>query len=427
MLMLPAMLHGCAPQSDSDAPLTGPSVASPPPPLTFDLAVSGLPEDGMWKCDPILADFNEDGHLDLAAIPRVAYGPRIWFGDGRGNWTASEAGLVTREPSCGGGLCAVDVNEDGHLDLAVADHCNGVFIYLGDGRGSFEVVVEELYPEDMIPFDAELTTFLGAEDLDVGDINRDGYIDLAVGASDEGGINVYYGDGTGIGWQRATSGLPADGWTNRVQLVDIDQDGLLDIVAAHSTGPRVWLNSGEETWLPASDQLPSPSMLGLFTGLAVEDMNADGRPDLVLANWVDGPEVYLQGPGLSWNKTDDVFPEMFGGAWGLDAGDVDQDGHMDIVVSGRLEQQPGFTRGVYWLRGDGRGAWRFERECGLPTTGLAATSGVVIGDVTGDDVPDVAACSGLIVESGNEAGRKADIAEHMLVWIGVPTARDEME
>jgi hypothetical protein len=428
LLSVSVLLAGCArKQNDGSMAQRSSDVQLPPAPVTFELSVNGLPAEGMWKCDPILADFNGDGHVDLAAIPRVAYGPRVWLGDGRGNWTETEAGLRTREPSCGGGLCAVDVDEDGHLDLVVADHCNGVFVYLGNGRGEFEVVVEELYPEDMIPMDADLNTYLGAEDIDAGDIDRDGDIDLVVGASDDGGISVYLGDGTGSNWQRATAGLPVEGWCVRVQLYDIDEDGLLDIVAAHSSGPRVWLNTGDGAWEPAWDGLPSPSMHGLFTGLAVADVNADGRADLVVANWIDGPEVYLQQADLNWRKTDDVFPEMYGGAVGVDVGDVDRDGHADIVVSGRLKRDRGYVRGVFWLRGDGRGRWDFVRNSGLPISGLAAMSGVVIGDVNDDDVPDIAACSGLIVESVSAgSARSPEIPEHMLVWLGERRA-DELD
>jgi hypothetical protein len=101
---------------------------------------------------------------------------------------------------------------------------------------------------------------------------------------------------------------------------------------------------------------------------------------------------------------------------------------MDIVTSGRLEQARGFVRGVYWLRGDSTGQWEFVSNSGLPKTGLAATSGVVIGDVNDDDVADIAACSGLIVETGgSDSQREADIPEHMLFWLGEGRSNDGVE
>ena len=107
--------------------------------------------------------------------------------------------------------------------------------------------------------------------------------------------------------------LPENGWANRVKLADVNDDGHLDAVAAYSAGPRVWLNDGAGDWVPSIEGLPSPVMHGLFHGLDVADVNEDGRLDVIVANWVDGPEVYLQQSDGSWNKTPDVFPGMLGG------------------------------------------------------------------------------------------------------------------
>jgi hypothetical protein len=82
------------------------------------------------------SDVNKDGFLDLAAMPRLENGPRVWLGNGKGQWADSSSGLFRRHPSsCGGGLSFDDINRDGHLDMAAADHCQGLFVYLGDGAG----------------------------------------------------------------------------------------------------------------------------------------------------------------------------------------------------------------------------------------------------------------------------------------------------
>lgn len=111
------------------------------PELKWVRANRGLPEDGMWKTTPVLTNVNSDGLLDLAALPRIQTGARVWLGNGKGSWRDASDGL--RLPlSCGGGVAFGDFNKDGATDLAVADHCAGVFVYLGDGQGHWKMTTE---------------------------------------------------------------------------------------------------------------------------------------------------------------------------------------------------------------------------------------------------------------------------------------------
>ncbi len=385
--------------------------------VKYSECTTGLPKSGMWKCDPIIMDINGDGALDLAAVARKGNGPHIWLGDGKGSWADTSPGLEMKDHSCGGGLCIEDINGDGRLDMVQADHCQGVFVYLGDEKGNWNVVVEDLYPRELVGPNEDDMPYVGSEDVDVGDVNGDGFADFVIGSSDGAGINVYIGDGSGRNWKRMATSLPAQGPTNRVMLSDIDGDGLLDLIASHAAGPRVWRGDGKGGWTETSKGLPAPVVNGLYRGLAVGDVNEDGRLDLVSANWIDGPEVYLRQEDGSWFKTPDVFPEMLGGAVGIAMGDVDGDGHLDIVVSGRLTLEVGFVYGVFLLHGDGRGNWNWSEGSGLPTTGLAFTWGVTLGDVDANGVLDIAAGSGGIV--GTAPGpTEPSTPTRLLIWCG---------
>ncbi len=385
--------------------------------ISFALRSRGLPVDGMWKCDPAFGDVNGDGKLDLAALPRLGYGPRVWLGNGRGEWVESSKGLKyeKRMRSCGGGLSLGDVNGDGLMDLAIADHCRGVFVYLGDGNGNWEVVAQAVFPRQLVSRDSDRDLYIGGEDLALADANGDGYPDLIVGACDEGGVGLYLGDGTGANWEWVRSGLSSMGWANRVTAADINGDGLIDVVASQSEGVRAWIGDGEGGFTAASIGLPTPMIQGLYTGVAVGDVNEDGRVDIATANWVDGPEVYLQQPDGSWKKTPDVSPEILGGASGLALGDIDNDGHLDIVFSGRLTQNVGYVYGVYVLLGDGHGRWNRAVGGGLPETGLAFTFGVTLADFDQDGLLDIAAGSGGIVATDRKRHEPV-IPSRILLW-----------
>ncbi len=422
---------GCESQTSKNTPPAQPEVAAAQhkaAQVSFQLASVGLPTEGMWKCDPAFRDVNADGHLDLLAIPRLGHGPRVWLGDGRGEWTEAFNGLVLQDNSCGGGIEAADVNGDGHADLVVADHCNGVYVYLGDGLGNWDQVVAQMHPEDMTLElqDYKKRIWMGAEDLAVGDIDGDGDIDIVAGSSDEGGINCYINDGSGLNWERVSRGLPADKtWANRVILHDMNGDGVLDLVASHSEGLRVWLNDGEGYWEPASRGLPTPMLGGLFHGLDVGDVNNDRRPDIAVANWIDGPEVFLQAEDGTWEAADNVFEEMNGGAQGLALGDLNNDGNLDLIVTGRLEIESGYIRGVYALLGDGSGRnWEFQRDCGLPERGLSGMAGVGFGDVNGDGLFDFAVGTGLMVEQSTDPPKPV-LEEKLIVWTTSRNQRTE--
>lgn len=388
-------------------------------PVKFVPCMNGLPDWGMWKGDPIAADFNGDGLMDVAAIVRQGDGAHVWLGDGHGTWKDASKGLKITPNSCGGGLAAGDFNGDGRLDLAVADHCAGVLVYLQDESMGWRLAAGPLNPTIGTDEHAGIK-ILGAEDVAVGDVNGDGFLDLAAGSSDEGGINIYLGDGTGREWTRKSVGLPDKGWALRLQLHDMNADTRLDLVATYSGGPRVWLNDGQGVWVETYTGMPTPAIQGLYTGLGIADFNGDHRPDVAVANWVDGPEVYLQLPSGRWQKTADVFPKMQGGAVGLDVGDVDRDGAIDIVVTGRLKPDMGYVRGVFVLLGRSDG-WHYAQDAGLPSTGLAATPGVCLADLNRDGVLDVVAGSGLKVEDSPGLPARA-IPNHLLVWCTQLTA-----
>ena len=398
-----------------------PAPPPPPPPFTMSLCADGLPIKGFWKCAPALVDLNDDGNADLLAVARLGNGPHVWLGDGGGHWTESSAGLAFGHESCGGGVDVIDVNGDDLLDLVIADHCKGVFVYLNSGDGSWEQTTAGLYPDELVPGESKAPMYVGAENIAAGDVNGDSYVDLVVSASDQGGINVYLGDGTGRNWAWVETILPTRDWARRLLLRDLTRNGYLDIIATCGSGPRVWHNDGKGNWTPASEGLASPHYGGIYTGLGVGDLNEDGLPDLAVANWVDGPEVYLQQADGTWKQTVNPFPEINGGAVGLDVGDLDGDGHLDIVCSGRLEYEgAGYCRGVFALHGDGKGGFRYVPNSGLPTTGLAFTWGITVGDINGDGLADVAAGSGLLVESTSQGPTEPSIPQRLLVWCTSP-------
>ena len=108
----------------------------------FALAQTVQVGPGNIKGDIALGDFDEDGKLDVAFPVTGLQTPHqhstevdLFFGDGHGHLSAGPVLTVGEEPHT---VIAVDVNHDGHLDLAVTNRTDGtVTVLLGDGHGNF--------------------------------------------------------------------------------------------------------------------------------------------------------------------------------------------------------------------------------------------------------------------------------------------------
>ena len=354
----------------------------------FVPASEGLPTKGEWRTHPALADIDGDGDLDLAGHIRKGKGAHAWLNDGKSVWTEASTGLMIPGFTCGVGVDLADVNGDGHTDLGVADHCNGLFVYLGDGKGNWRLSSSILRRAEK-----------GFEDVRFADIDRDGHLDLVAIGSFRGGIQVHLGDGAGR-WTLAPAeetGLPGRGYGSDIEIGDINGDGTPDIVAAYSGGafnpppPELqrniaWLSNGDSRYHPAT---PGLFHDGRAFGVSLGDVNGDGRVDLAVSRDRGVPiQIYLQGEDGGWKLSSEGLPEPGDiRAYGIELADMNADGKLDLVAVDHMSPGLGL-----WL-GDGAGGWKACAESGLPMGKLEDMRGwgVAVGDLNGDGRPDIAA------------------------------------
>ncbi len=222
---------------------------------------NGLPSSGTFD-GLTVADFNDDGNMDIAAGSRGNAGITVWNGDGTGVWYITFGLPVTGSYRC---LDHADVNHDGNIDLLTV---NGTIkVYLGDSNDGW----------------TESSTGLPStngeyRDVRLGDVNDDGNADVIVTASD--GVHIWGGLGDGT-WSYLSN--PSTDNSLGLDICDFDIDGSLDIVSGSSTSSFgiTPMKNVLPTWTYVTTGLPDG---GLYGAMELADIDSDGRMDIITNN-----------------------------------------------------------------------------------------------------------------------------------------------
>jgi hypothetical protein len=224
-----------------------------------------------------VGDFNNDGNADLVLANNSSNNVSILLGDGTNHFLPPTNFATGVSPIS---VAVADFNGDGKSDLAVANVTNagaappGVSILLGNGAGGFGA--STIFATGHRPFSVA-----------VGDLNGDGKADLAVANQEDNNVSVLLGDGTGsfgLAKNFAAGSLPYS-----VGIGDFNGDGKADLVTANF-GEFSLLNNGSISVLLGDDLGNFSNATNIDVGtnaisLAVADFNADGRQDVVVANY----------------------------------------------------------------------------------------------------------------------------------------------
>jgi hypothetical protein len=331
--------------------------------------------------ETVTADFDNDGHLDLAtsnfdpttSSSRVS----VLLGDGVGGFGAPRH---SAGGASGGALAVGDFNADGNLDL-VTTHVYDVRVRLGNGDGTFQSPFS-------VPLQSGVTTPVS---VGVADFNVDQTMDLVVVTPMEmfsgtgGYIEVLLGDGAGaFTTSQLTEYFPSP---SSLAIADLNADGVPDVVVAdYGDGNEgwvgVWLGNGDGT-------LGSGSPSGTFataispTGVAVGDFTGDGIPDLATTSNAVGASLNVL-PG----RGDGTFAARIGSSayqgHSLVAADFNGDGRLDVLVAGEGSDDYGLLN---LFLGRGNGTFEGLEDVDIRGWNLGTPAA---GDFNGDGRPDLA-------------------------------------
>jgi hypothetical protein len=379
--------------------------------LPFD---AGLPRSGQWRNGFEIADLNADGHPDIVHAPgRKAFGGLVVFlGDGRGNWQPW-ADLLTPQPYDYGDVAVADFNADGHLDVALGIHLRGLRALVGDGKGGFREWTEGL--DYQVPGQGDGSPGFSSRALRAADWNGDGRPDLiALGEgprparptaaeqrqglragrvlmeSDGPAIFLNQGDGTWVKREQRREAMEIFG--DDLTVGDFDGNGRVDFATATGLMTRkdlVNLGGDGEEWVPV--EIPvRPG--GYVRAVAAADLDGNGRDDLALAYsayelglWRTGIDLHYSQPDGGWRRRTLAAREGRVAVYALGLGDLDGDGARDLFATDA-------DGGALVFLGDGKGFFVGEEspEVQQPV-GNCRSYHVHLADLDGDGRDEVVA------------------------------------
>ena len=288
-------------------------------------------------------DVNADGHADIIVGTTYQTQSRLYFGTGGGAFREATATHLPQTPLSVGDLEVGDVDGDADLDLVLADWGAGnnmsndggrTRLWLNDGAGKFADATPAQMPAVLVRF---------SWDLELADVDNDYDLDVLVSCKRCAGGFLFRNDGAGK-FIDDPRGLPQYTNNYEYEPMDLDGDGFLDLVTINdgeilkeqsaNRREHVLRNDAKGRFRDATAQWwPADQNIGEDDNMvAFLDFDSDGDADFVIGS-LSGPDRLLinDGKGRLTVATDVFNGPATPGTLGLALGDLDGDGRPDAV------------------------------------------------------------------------------------------------
>ena len=316
-------------------------------------------------------DIDDDGDMDvLAALFQSSN--VSWFENVDGSGTTWTEHLVAEDHRYVISIYSADIDSDDDMDiLGATHHDNEIFWWEnidGSGTSWTEHIITGAYD--------------GAHCVYSADLDGDGDMDVLGAAQDADDITWWENtDGSGTSWAEHTVDGDFDG-ASTVYSDDLDDDGDMDILGTAFEGDEI-------VWWENTDTLGTSwsahTIDGNYDGACAvrsDDIDVDGDKDILGTAFESGEVTWwenLDGSATSWFEH--TVNDDFAGARSVCAGDIDEDGDMDIFGAALIDGEIAF-----WENLDGSAtSWA---EYTVAHTNYCGNS-VYLADIDGDSTVEI--------------------------------------
>ncbi len=294
--------------------------------------VLGLPTGGKERRSIAWGDYNADGYLDLF-IGSNQQGNELYHNDKSQGFTDVTSQMNVAVPHVSARQISwVDYDNNGTLDLFIADRVGPNYLFSNDGENFADV---------------SMKTGLADSRATVGacwfDYNQDGFLDLFLANQGEGKDALYKNNGgtfTDVAAELNMEGGPRTNVDGGVDCTvgDFNNDGHFDLFVATYGINKLYKNNGNGTFNEVSEQMGitgNDHMVGASWG----DYDNDGMLDLFVAGYhnIDGirspHDRLFHNEGGRFTEIDTHKTALSGADHGIQWADYDGDGDLDISLT----------------------------------------------------------------------------------------------
>jgi hypothetical protein len=229
-----------------------------------------------------------------------------------------------------------------------------------------------------------IKTGKGAGSVEVADFNKDGFPDIVVANVEDSSVTILTGNDQGKFTEALGSPFFANRFPNDIVITDFNKDGHLDLGIANTEVSflTVLPGNGKGQFQQAAGSPFIVSAKPHTHGIATGDFNGDGYPDLATDSWGVDSVLVIFGDGSGNFGEQNSYKVGKRPYQRLRVADVNKDGRPDIVTTNLEGNNATVLLGM--------GVGKFHEAQGSPFPSGDAPFGVAIGDVNGDNNPDLA-------------------------------------
>ncbi|WP_420573140.1 FG-GAP-like repeat-containing protein [Kordia sp.] len=330
-------------------------------------------------------DYNNDGWDDITIATQSGDPLKIYKNNGDGTYTL-ETTLVPNNNARQKQVIWVDFDNDGNKDLYVSSDIDGSRLYRNNGTALIDITIASGLP-------TAVQENFGAS---WGDYNNDGYLDVFLCNRGLTGPQPNYlyknnGDGT---FSNVSTAAGIDNGSHLSfcsAFFDYNNDGWQDIYMANdklNTTNILYRNNGDGTFTDVSEASGTNIAIDAMS-VTIGDFDGDSWFDIYVTNGIPGNYLLRNnGDGTFTNVASQTGAMFESIAWGSVFLDAENDGDLDLYVSGSFDgSNPMFLSAAFYTN-NGSSSYAIESSSGFENDEAESYSNA-IGDTDNDGFPEI--------------------------------------